>query len=314
MFTYTEQIGGLYFYIEHLLYYSKKSNSQQIDEERFEYWKYFIYREETRSRKYIASIQNQTDPRALVDITDGLRAFESIVLKSFNYGGELFICLASEKLWDQMTYDDIVIYVSLRIEENTPVSTHMGIQKSFSNLLINGPTKYPKLSMKLHGFAARFTQKFHPHVIYMMTWPVPSMKKIFEMNMQNIYISNEHMDPDEAQLIYNSVLAGEKSEYRVIVNAEFITGQGGGRDQRGETDERGKKDQTGETEVRESRKIFLDPDNRPILIYNFTDRKMIVFPLNNVIYIGQKAENFIFLNGYVSEDAVLVQISQLSEK
>jgi hypothetical protein len=82
--------------------------------------------------------------------------------------------VSSTKL--SMRYPQIEIAMTVTSPGDSPISSHMGI---FRSLHYKGPI-HPKISMDLHGFAAKLTSELYPEKIYMMNFPMDNMLQIMQ--------------------------------------------------------------------------------------------------------------------------------------
>lgn len=127
-------------------------------------------------------------------LSDALDSFK--ISMGYSKDNELWICYASRKLAKsslEISHDDIELAFTLMTTKDAPMTTHMGINRSF-NYLINAIKErelekdtsnylfpvHGNLSVPLHSFAAKVMKIIYPEKVYMITSPVHKMKKILE--------------------------------------------------------------------------------------------------------------------------------------
>jgi hypothetical protein len=87
---------------------------------------------------------------------------------------------------------DIEMYVSVTTDDDAPMVTHMGIQRSFQYAAVSGHTSHRRISITLHSFAAKVMHE-RKRKLYMITRPVNEMRDIIIRTLPfNSYVGDTY--------------------------------------------------------------------------------------------------------------------------
>jgi hypothetical protein len=105
-------------------------------------------------------------------------------------------------------YDDIIITVTMCINRNSPITSHVGISKNYLYFGWYENFTSPKnISMYLHSFMAKVCNYIYPdnqQKIYMVTKPVKLMRNIMDKSLQT-YANNKKININDIIIIGNNL-------------------------------------------------------------------------------------------------------------
>ena len=78
--------------------------------------------------------------------------------------------------------DDIIIYCTVIINNESLVSTHMGISRAHKTFAQQN--RHINLSIELHSFMAKISKMLYPQVEYIVTKPADAMRQILVKNLE----------------------------------------------------------------------------------------------------------------------------------
>jgi hypothetical protein len=175
---------GEYWYIQEYipssLYFIMERVDQNALSYKYAFWKSFVEHEQERFQR------REEQEEGIIYSSgqkDGLSGFDA----SFEFDN------SKHQLWIVYAYtseltsknqplqeDKIEMYMSVMTTDTAPMTTHMGIQRSYMYLYNERAGGHSRISVPLHSFAAKIMLIIYPSKLYMITTPVGGMKRTFE--------------------------------------------------------------------------------------------------------------------------------------
>ncbi len=158
-----------------------------------------------------------------VKFSDGIDTFQSLLRDGY-VDNEAWVAFASKSpigSLEDIKAENIEMVVCVLTDVDAPMTSHMGIAKSFHYMLEalkewdHNDKRFPlhaDLSMYLHSFAAKVMKKLYNNKLYMITAPVPLMAKIIQKKLgkENVFVMNwddeeesEEKDVSQDPIVWN---------------------------------------------------------------------------------------------------------------